>query len=113
MANKGPNPKSKGRGLIAPLVIGPLGFLLAAAHCPRRASSIFRHALFETEPLTVDSKAPQRDCRKLRTGSVLAPSPGTPGEGWGEGDLEQRTIIDKPDPFRFRCPLMRRGATVF
>jgi hypothetical protein len=70
---------------------------------------------FEPEPLTVDTKAPQRDCRKLRTGAVPAPSPGTPGEGWGEGDLERRTIIDKPDPsvFRFRSPLMGRGATVF
>jgi hypothetical protein len=30
--------------------------------------------------------------------AVPAPSLGTPGQGWGGGDLERRTIIDKPDP---------------
>jgi len=26
-----------------------------------------------------------------------APSPGTPGEGWGEGDFELRTSFDEPN----------------
>ena len=46
-----------------------------------------------------------RDCGNLRTTAVLAPLPRYPAVPRGEGDLEGRTIFDRPDPvLYFRCP---------
>jgi arginine N-succinyltransferase len=38
-----------------------------------------------------------RDSIKAVVGEVLAPSPGTPGEGWGEGDFERNTVTGSPN----------------
>jgi hypothetical protein len=124
MSNKGPNPKSQGRGLI---IIGHwrLSFTPGQRYSVGpdfRATIRFVAERRQDKQLLLCGKEagsaePEDVPHQAWATPVAAPLPPLSvfREGWGEGDSERRTITDKPDPavFRFRCPLMRRGATVF